>query len=144
MRDGLARTRAALGAGLDSLFGRSALDDALFDEMEEALIVADCGVETAHALVERVRDAARNRRIQDPAALRGLLKDALVELLAPLEREFDVSRAKPFVVMLAGVNGSGKTTSIGKLAHWLQRRGRSVLLAAGDTFRAAAREQLIE
>jgi fused signal recognition particle receptor len=143
MRAGLARTRAALGGGLGKLLGGRALDDASFDELEAALLMADCGVEATNALLARLRERARRERIEDGAALRQALKDALLELVAPLERGFDVSRARPFVVMIAGVNGSGKTTSIGKLAKWLQGQGKSVLLAAGDTFRAAAREQLV-
>jgi fused signal recognition particle receptor len=105
--------------------------------------MADCGVEGTNALLDRLRERARRERIEDGVALRQVLKETLLELIAPLEREFDVSRSRPFVVMIAGVNGSGKTTSIGKLAKWLQGQGKSVLLAAGDTFRAAAREQLV-
>jgi fused signal recognition particle receptor len=105
--------------------------------------MADCGVEGTNALLDRLRERARRERIEDGVALRQVLKETLLELVAPLEREFDVSRSRPFVVMIAGVNGSGKTTSIGKLAKWLQGQGKSVLLAAGDTFRAAAREQLV-
>ena len=142
LKSGLARTRSAIGGGLSALIGRRKIDESLFEDLETALLSADCGVEATRALLARLRESARARSIEDGVALSAALKDALVELLAPLERKFDVSRAKPCVIMIAGVNGSGKTTSIGKLAKWLQGQGHSVLLAAGDTYRAAAREQL--
>jgi len=142
LRNGLARTRAALGGGLGALFGRAAVDEALFEALESALLQADCGVAATRALLEALRARARRERIVEPQALKLVLQEELRALLAPLEKPLDVARARPLVVMVAGVNGSGKTTSIGKLAKWLQGRGCSVLLAAGDTFRAAAREQL--
>jgi len=142
LRNGLARTRAALGGGLGTLFRRSAVDEALYEELESALLTADCGVEATRTLLERLRARARREGIAEPAALKGALQEELRILLAPLERTLDLGRAKPLVIMVAGVNGSGKTTSIGKLAKWLQQQDRSVLLAAGDTFRAAARQQL--
>jgi len=142
LKAGLARTRQALGGSLDGLLRRRVVDDALFDELEATLIMADCGVEAAAALIGRLRSRARRERVEDGAALKQALKAELLALLAPLERAFDATRAKPFVIVMAGVNGSGKTTSIGKLAKWLQTQGRSVMLVAGDTFRAAAREQL--
>ena len=142
LRNGLARTRAALGGGLGALFGRAVVDEALFAELETALLQADCGVEATRVLLEGLRTRARKEQITQPPALKRALQEGLCALLAPLERPLDSGRAKPLVVMIAGVNGSGKTTSIGKLAKWFQGQGRSVLLAAGDTFRAAAREQL--
>jgi len=142
LRNGLARTRAALGGGLGALFGGSAVDEALFEELESALLTADCGVEATRALLERLRARARREGIAEPALLRRALQEELRALLAPLERKLDLERARPLVIMVTGVNGSGKTTSIGKLAKWVQGQGRSVLLAAGDTFRAAARQQL--
>ena len=142
LKAGLARTRGALGGGLAALLGRRKVDEALFEELETALLGADCGVQATQALMGRLRERARSQGIQDGTDLSAALKDALFELLAPLERALDVSRAKPCVIMVAGVNGSGKTTSIGKLAKWLLGQGKSVLLAAGDTYRAAAREQL--
>ena len=143
LRNGLARTRAALGGGLGTLFRRSAVDEALYEDLESALLSADCGVEATRTLLERLRARARREGIAEPAALKGALQEELRILLAPLERKLDLGRAKPLVIMVAGVNGSGKTTSIGKLARWLQQQDRSVLLAAGDTFRAAARQQLV-
>jgi fused signal recognition particle receptor len=142
LKAGLARTRGALGGGLAALLGRRKVDESLFEELETALLGADCGVEATQALMARLRERARAQDIQDGTELSAALKDALFELLAPLERVLDVSRAKPCVIMVAGVNGSGKTTSIGKLAKWFLGQGKSVLLAAGDTYRAAAREQL--
>jgi fused signal recognition particle receptor len=142
LRNGLARTRAALGGGLGALFGGSAVDEALYEELESALLTADCGVEATRALLERLRARARREGIAAPASLKRALQEELRALLAPLERKLDLARAKPLVIMVAGVNGSGKTTSIGKLAKWVQGQHRSVLLAAGDTFRAAARQQL--
>jgi fused signal recognition particle receptor len=142
LKAGLARTRDALGGGLGTLLGRRKIDEALFEELETALLAADCGVEASRVLIERLRTRVRKERIADGAGLKSALEDALLEIVTPLEQALDVTRAAPCVIMIAGVNGSGKTTSIGKLAKWLQAQGKSVLLAAGDTFRAAAREQL--
>ena len=146
LKAGLARTREALGGGLGTLLGRRRVDPALFEELEAALILADCGVEATQSLLEELRGRARRQGIEDGAALKAALKELLLGRLAPLERRLVLDRnepaRKPCVILVAGVNGSGKTTSIGKLAKWLQLEGRSVLLAAGDTFRAAARDQL--
>jgi len=139
LKAGLARTREVLNTPVSELFARSRVDESSYEELESALLQADCGVEATQALIA----ALRKRRAENGAALKQALKEAVTELLLPLERELQLERAKPCVVMVAGVNGSGKTTSIGKLAHWLQLQGKSVLLAAGDTFRAAAREQLV-
>jgi fused signal recognition particle receptor len=139
LKAGLARTRDVLNTPVSELFARQRIDEALYDELEAALLQADCGVAATEAIVSPLR----KQKLEDGAALRRALKDSITELLAPLEKKLDVGGAKPFVIMIAGVNGSGKTTSIGKLAKWLQSEGRSVLLAAGDTFRAAAREQLV-
>ncbi|MGH8724508.1 MAG: signal recognition particle-docking protein FtsY [Burkholderiales bacterium] len=126
-------------ARLKAGFARRKIDESLYEELEAALVQADCGVCAAQALVAELR----KKKLGDGAALKRALKDAIAGLLSPLERQLDLGRAKPLVIMIAGVNGSGKTTSIGKLAKWLQSQGKSVLLAAGDTFRAAAREQLV-
>jgi fused signal recognition particle receptor len=143
LRTGLARTRAALGGGLGHLLGQRSVDEALYEELEAALLAADCGVEATRWVLGELRARARASGIANGETLKAALKETLFELIAPLERALDASAAKPFVIMVAGVNGSGKTTSIGKLAKWFQSQGRSVLLAAGDTFRAAAREQLV-
>jgi fused signal recognition particle receptor len=144
LRHGLAKTRGALGGRLLAILspGR-ALDEALYEELENALISADVGVAAAGHLLESLRAGARRERIGDAGALRQSLRAALLELLEPVAVPLELGERKPFVIMLAGVNGSGKTTSIGKLAHYFQQQGKSVLLAAGDTFRAAAREQLV-
>jgi fused signal recognition particle receptor len=120
--------------------GRKELSEESLGELETALLSADVGVATTERLLADLR--ARWLRAGAGADPRALLKASLAALLAPLEKPFVVGPERPFVIMLAGVNGAGKTTSIGKLAHSLQMQGRSVLLAAGDTFRAAAREQL--
>ncbi|MGQ0656245.1 MAG: signal recognition particle-docking protein FtsY [Betaproteobacteria bacterium] len=139
LKAGLARTREVLDTPVSELFVRRAVDEALYEELEAALLQADCGVAATEALLA----AVRRQKPADGEALKSALRQAIEELLRPLEKRLDVSAAKPFVVVVAGVNGSGKTTSIGKLARWLQAQGKSVLLAAGDTFRAAAREQLV-
>ena len=142
LKAGLARTREVLGSDVGTLFGARKIDEALFDELEIALLSADCGVEATRALLEDLGDRVRKQRIGDGAALKAALKAVLLERLVPLECRLECGTHKPCVIVIAGVNGSGKTTSIGKLAKWLQDRGLSVMLAAGDTFRAAAREQL--
>ena len=139
LKAGLAKTRAQL----TGIFTGVKVDDALFNELEFALIAADCGVEAAQTLIERLWERARVEHITDAEVLKRALADEIAKLLAPLERRLDLDRAKPLVVMISGVNGAGKTTSIGKLAKYFQAQGKTVLLAAGDTFRAAAREQLM-
>jgi fused signal recognition particle receptor len=142
LKAGLARTREVLNADLGTLLGGRRIDEALFDQLEAALLAADCGVEATRDLIEDLRRRAKKDRLEDGAALKSALKAALLQRLAPLERKLDPGSHKPCVIVVAGVNGGGKTTSIGKLAKWLQGRGCRVMLAAGDTFRAAAREQL--
>jgi fused signal recognition particle receptor len=137
---GLAASRERLSGALGGVFRRRALDDEALEELEGALLGADVGVAATAFLIDDLK--ARYRRAGPDADARALLREALVALLAPLEKPFAIGPERPFVVMIAGVNGAGKTTSIGKLAKWLQQQGHSVLLAAGDTFRAAAREQL--
>jgi len=139
LKRGLSRTGQSLGG----LFVGVKVDENLFEELETALIMADAGVEATGQLLTALRARVRKARIEDAAAVKTMLRDLLAEHLKPLERSFELGSAKPLVVMIAGVNGAGKTTSIGKLAHTFQRQGASVLLAAGDTFRAAAREQLM-
>jgi fused signal recognition particle receptor len=139
LRAGLTRTRSSLGG----LFGGSRIDGSLYDDLETALLSADAGVEATEALLTGVRARVKRERLETPVELRRALVDEIAVTLAPLEREIDLTRAKPCVVMIAGVNGAGKTTSIGKIAKYFRDHGLSVLLAAGDTFRAAAREQLV-
>ena len=138
LKAGLARTREVLNTPVSELFSRQRIDESAYEALETALLQADCGVPATQALLASLR----KQKLEDGEALRGALKEALLQLLSPLERKLEVVE-KPFVIMIAGVNGSGKTTSIGKLAKWLQAQGKSVLLAAGDTWRAAAREQLV-
>jgi fused signal recognition particle receptor len=144
LRDGLTKTREGLGARIGGLFGMARpLDESFYEELETALIAADVGVSASAHLIEALRQRARQQPIADAAQLKQALHAALRELLEPVAIPLEAAAHRPFVILLAGVNGSGKTTSIGKLARYYQSRGKSVLLAAGDTFRAAAREQLM-
>jgi fused signal recognition particle receptor len=144
LKSGLAKTRAVLNTDVTELFARyPKVDDALFEELETTLITADVGVRATTRLIEDLRRAQREQKIADGAALQTAFKSSLTTLIAPLERPLDVTTPKPFVIMIAGVNGAGKTTTIGKLAKYFQGQGLKVMLAAGDTFRAAAREQLM-
>src|SRR5436190_22655682 len=143
LKNGLARTREVLNTPVSELFVRRRVDESLFEDLETALLQADCGVAATEWLVASLREKAHKEHIEDVDTLKRALQDSLTELLVPLEKKLEVGRAKPYVLMIAGVNGSGKTTSIGKLAKWFQLQGKSVMLAAGDTFRAAAREQLV-
>ncbi|HUL63852.1 MAG TPA: signal recognition particle-docking protein FtsY [Burkholderiaceae bacterium] len=138
LKSGLSRTRVNIAG----LFSGGVIDDALFDELETALVGADVGVQTTGELLEALRARIKLQGLKTPAQVRDALREEIAKLLAPCEGRLDLGRAKPLVIMVAGVNGAGKTTSIGKLAYWLADQERTVLLAAGDTFRAAAREQL--
>ena len=140
LKGGLAKTGQSIG----SLFIGVRVDEALFEERETALIMADAGVEATEQLLNALRQRVKRDRIEEAEGVRQALREVLAEHLKVLEKPFDVGRVKPLVVMITGVNGAGKTTSIGKLAYALQRSGARVLLAAGDTFRAAARQQLME
>ena len=140
LKSGLSLSRERLTGTLAGVFSRRKLDDEALDELEAALLMADVGVAATAHVLDEVK--TRYRRAGPDANPRSVLRDALIALVEPLEAPLVVSAARPFVIMLAGVNGAGKTTSIGKLAKWLQQQHLSVLLAAGDTFRAAAREQL--
>ncbi|MBV6306140.1 signal recognition particle-docking protein FtsY [Candidimonas humi] len=140
LKQGLSRTGQSIGG----LFVGVKVDEALFEDLESALIMADAGMEATGRLIAALRARVRKDRIEDAGQVKAALRDLLAEHLAPLEKSFPLGSVQPLVVMIAGVNGAGKTTSIGKLANTFQRQGASVLLAAGDTFRAAAREQLVE
>ena len=144
LRKDLELTRSRWSKALGVFRARPKIDEALYEELEAQLIEADAGVAAAASLIESLRKAQRDKRLEDGAALEDELKAALVAPLSPLEKALDPARAKPFVILLAGVNGAGKTTTIAKLTRLFQSQGLSVLLAAGDTFRAAAREQLAE
>lgn len=138
LRGGLTRTRV----GLTGLFRGVKVDEHLFEELETALLMADTGVDATQRLLTLLRARVKERRVEDADGVRATLRELVAEQLAPLEQPMDIDVATPLVMMIAGVNGAGKTTSIGKLAHHLRAEGKSILLAAGDTFRAAAREQL--
>ena len=140
LKTGLSRT----GQNFTSLFVGVKVDEALFEDLETALIMADTGVDAATSLLKSLRARVKQERIEDGDRVKVVLREVLAAHLRPLEKSFDLDRASPVVTMLAGVNGAGKTTSIGKLARTFLMQGKSVLLAAGDTFRAAAREQLVE
>lgn len=143
LKAGLARTRQQLGGGLASLFGLRKIDEELLEELESTLLMADCGVEATQHLIDDLRLRWKRDRLETADQLQQALADGLHGIIAPLEQPLDIAGHQPFIIMIAGVNGSGKTTSIGKLAKYFQAQGKSVLLAAGDTFRAAAREQLM-
>lgn len=143
LKQGLTKTRAALTGQLSGLFaGHTKIDEALYEELETILLSADVGVEATEHLLGALRARVKRDKLTEAGALKQALRELLSELLLPLERPLDTRGAQPFVIMLAGVNGAGKTTTIGKLAKRFQTEGKTVLLAAGDTFRAAAREQL--
>jgi len=144
LKSGLSKTREVLNRDVTDIFARyPKMDDELFEQLEAALITADVGVNAATHLIAELKTVQREKKIADGAALQIEFKRALTALISPLEQPLDVTTHKPFVVMIAGVNGAGKTTTIGKLAKYYQSQGLSVMLAAGDTFRAAAREQLM-
>lgn len=143
----LARLRGSLsktGQSISTLFVGVKVDETLFEELETALIMADTGVEATAQLLKTLRARVKKERIDDAQRVKQALREVLTDHLKVLEKPFEIGQVKTLVVMIAGVNGAGKTTSIGKLAHALQQRGAKVLLAAGDTFRAAARQQLVE
>ena len=144
-RSWLSRLKAGLSktsSNLTTLFVGARIDDDLYEELESALLVSDAGVEATQWLLDELKKKVKAERLTEAAQVRTALRTLLIELLQPLQRPLVLGRDKPLVMMIAGVNGAGKTTTIGKLALHLQAHGQSVLLAAGDTFRAAAREQL--
>jgi fused signal recognition particle receptor len=138
LHNGLAKT----GSSITSIFSSGKIDDALYEELEALLLTADCGLSATQALLHDVRNQVERSALKDASQLRSALQNAMSDLLLPLQQPLDTSTQHPFVIMLVGVNGAGKTTTIGKLVKRLQSEGKSVLIAAGDTFRAAAREQL--
>ena len=141
----LGKLKAGLGktaAGIASVFGGSRIDEALFEDLESALLMADAGVSATTHLISELRRLAKDHKAETPEQLKALLVDALARLLQPLERSLVIGPEQPTVMMVAGVNGAGKTTTIGKMAHRLSSLGQKVIIGAGDTFRAAAVEQL--
>ena len=145
LKQGLTKSRDHMAKSLASVFGGGQIDEDLYEELETVLLTSDMGIEATEQLMNEVRDRVSLKGLKDGNELRQALKDAVYELLKPLEQPLVLPESgEPFVIMLAGINGAGKTTSIGKLAKYFQAQGKSVILAAGDTFRAAAREQLQE
>ncbi|QXH51250.1 signal recognition particle-docking protein FtsY [Pseudomonas fakonensis] len=144
LKQGLSKTSASIGEGMASLFlGKKAIDDDLLDEIETRLLTADVGVEATSAIVQNLTQKVARKQLADADALYKSLQDELAALLRPVEQPLKIeSQTKPYVILVVGVNGAGKTTTIGKLAKKLQLEGKKVMLAAGDTFRAAAVEQL--
>ncbi len=144
LRQGLARTRNQLGRQIGALFNvHRKIDEDLYEELETILLTSDVGVEATRHLLDELRRRVKRDALDDALQLKQALKESLLELLAPLAQPMDLGSHRPFIIMMVGVNGAGKTTSIGKLARHFHSRGKSVLLAAGDTFRAAAKEQLM-
>ena len=143
LKQGLTKSRDKMAKSLAGVFGGGQIDEDLYEELETVLITSDMGMEATEYLMKDVRNRVSLKGLKDGNELRGALKEAVYALIKPLEKPLVLPETKePFVIMLAGINGAGKTTSIGKLAKYFQAQGKSVLLAAGDTFRAAAREQL--
>ena len=138
LKKGLRKT----GSSITTVFTGTQIDDALYEELEDALLMADTGVKATMHLLDDLKRRVKDSKTTDPAAVKALLADALTHLLRPLEKPLIIGKHTPTVIMVAGVNGAGKTTSIGKLTKHLADNSQSVLLAAADTFRAAAREQL--
>ncbi|MEB7887563.1 signal recognition particle-docking protein FtsY [Serratia fonticola] len=142
LKRSLLKTKQNLGSGFIGLFRGKKIDDDLFEELEEQLLIADVGVETTRKIIESLTLHASRKQLKDAESLYGKLKEEMAEILAKVDQPLDVGGKTPFVILMVGVNGVGKTTTIGKLARQFQAEGKSVMLAAGDTFRAAAVEQL--
>ena len=142
LKRSLLKTKQNLGSGFISLFRGKKIDDDLFEELEEQLLIADVGVETTRKIITNLTEGASRKQLRDSEALYGLLKEEMGEILAKVDEPLNVEGKTPFVILMVGVNGVGKTTTIGKLARQFEQQGKSVMLAAGDTFRAAAVEQL--
>ena len=145
LKQGLSKSRDKMAKSLADVFGGGKIDEDLYEELETVLLTSDMGIEATEHLMDEVRRRVSLKGLSDGRELRQALKEAVYDLLAPLEKPLEIpDNGQPFVIMMAGINGAGKTTSIGKLAKYFQSQGKSVILAAGDTFRAAAREQLQE
>ncbi|SPZ63958.1 Cell division protein FtsY [Serratia quinivorans] len=142
LKRSLVKTKQNLGSGFIGLFRGKKIDDDLFEELEEQLLIADVGVETTSKIITSLTQHASRKQLKDAEALYGKLKEEMSEILAKVDQPLDVGGKNPYVILMVGVNGVGKTTTIGKLARQFQAEGKSVMLAAGDTFRAAAVEQL--
>lgn len=143
IKTGLMKTRNLLNTNLEDLFaGKKELDKELFDELEELLIMADMGPQFTHDLISDVRDRLNRKELQDAGQIKKIMHDRMSAILRQVDKPLNIPQGQPFVIMAVGVNGSGKTTTIGKLANSLRKEGHEVVLVAADTFRAAAIEQL--
>lgn len=142
LRTGLSRTRSQFGSGVSNIFlGKKVIDDELFEALETQLLLADVGVDTTHTILKHLTDNVKRKQLNDPQILQEQLKQQLLNILAPCSKPLEINQ-QPFILLMVGVNGAGKTTSIAKIANYYRDQQRSVMLAAGDTFRAAAIEQL--
>ena len=142
LTDGLKRTRKNFSDGIANLvLGKKTIDAELLESLETLLLTADVGIESTDFLIKKIIERVNRKQLSDPAALSDALKEEMISLLKPYEKPLEMQK-KPFVILMVGINGAGKTTSIAKLAHYFQQQGKSVMLAAGDTFRAAAIDQL--
>jgi len=143
LKAGLTKTRNVLTKNLDNLiFGKRELDQALFDELEELMIAADMGPQFTYDLIEDVKQRVKRKELDDASQIKKVLQERMMTILQTMEKPLAIPKGQPFVIMAIGVNGSGKTTTIGKMANMLRQQGHEILLVAGDTFRAAAIEQL--
>lgn len=142
LKQGLSKTRKQLGLQLSGLFGGGQIDESVYEELETILLTSDVGITATQYLLDDIKGRVKRQSLNDTIQLKVALKASLLELLSPLQKQLETQTHQPFIIMMAGVNGAGKTTTIGKLAKYFQSQGQSVLIAAGDTFRAAAREQL--
>ena len=142
LKKGLFKTKQNIGSGFLNLFRGKKIDDALFEELEEQLLIADVGFDTTQKIIGALTQHASRKELKDADALHELLKQEMKSILDVVDKPLNIDSHKPFVILMVGVNGVGKTTTIGKLARQFQQQGKSVMLAAGDTFRAAAVEQL--
>jgi len=143
LKSGLKKTRSILTTDIDDLiFGSKEIDKKLFDELEELLITADMGPQFVHDMIEDVEDRLKRKELQNAAQIKLILKERMIAILQKVDRPLHIPKGQPFLIMAIGVNGSGKTTTIGKLANLLHNDGHEILLVAADTFRAAAIEQL--
>ena len=142
LKKSLFKTKQNIGSGFLSLFRGKKIDDALFEELEEKLLIADVGFDTTQKIIQTLTQQATRKELKDADVLHDLLKQEMNSILTDVDKPLNVETHQPFVILMVGVNGVGKTTTIGKLARQFQQQGKSVMLAAGDTFRAAAVEQL--
>ena len=143
LKSGLAKTREVLTTDIDDLIlGKKEIDQALYDELEELLIAADMGPQFTYDLLDEVKSRVSRKELKDASQIKKIMQKRMLDILRSVDRPLVIPKGKPFVIMAIGVNGSGKTTTIGKLAHQFRQAGHDVMLAAGDTFRAAAIEQL--